>query len=225
MKLRKYGLTLSRLTQDEIEFVRLKRNSEEVRRYMEFRDEITPEMQQQWFNRINNFDNFYYIIEYNDRKIGLINDKNMDWQARTSESGLFFWDQEYINTFYPVLASLVLLDVGFYYLDWHKSFIHVMQDNPKAMDYVHQIGYKRCDGQDGVQNQLYFLTKENFEKKGSKMRQAAESFKDKEFSNGYVLLEPADYQSGLAQTIEGYFSKTGITLNRREMENGIMFFR
>jgi UDP-4-amino-4,6-dideoxy-N-acetyl-beta-L-altrosamine N-acetyltransferase len=225
MKLRKYGLTLSRLTQDEIEFVRRKRNSEEVRRYMEFREEITPEMQQQWFDRINNFDNFYYIIEYKGRKIGLINDKNMDWQARTSESGLFFWDQEYINTFFPILTSLVLLDVGFYYLDWHKSFIHVMKDNPKAIEYVHQIGYKLCEGQDGVQNQLYFLTKENFEKKGRKMRQAAESFKDKEFSNGYVLLEPQDYKSGLAQTIENYFAKTGILMNRIESEKGIMFFR
>jgi UDP-4-amino-4,6-dideoxy-N-acetyl-beta-L-altrosamine N-acetyltransferase len=225
MKLRKYGLTLTRLTQDEIEFVRLKRNSEEVRRYMEFRDEITPEMQQQWFNRINNFDNFYYVIEFNGLKIGLINDKNMDWNARTSESGLFFWDQEYINTFYPILASLVLLDVGFYYLDWHKSFIHVMRNNPKAMEYVHQIGYKLCEGQESIQNQLYYLTKENFEKKGRKMRQAAESFKEKEFSNGYVLLEPADYESNLAQTIESYFAKTGIKLNRKVTENGTLYFR
>jgi len=51
MKLHNYGLTLSRLTRNEIEFVRQKRNSEEVRRYMEFREEITPEMQQQWFDR------------------------------------------------------------------------------------------------------------------------------------------------------------------------------
>jgi len=225
MKLHNYGLTLSRLTRNEIEFVRQKRNSEEVRRYMEFREEITPEMQQQWFDRINNFDNFYYIIEYKGRKIGLINDKNMDWEARISESGLFFWDKEYINTFFPILASLVLLDVGFYYLDWYKSFIHVMRDNPKAIEYVHQIGYKLCDGQEKAKNQLYFLTKENFEKKGRKMRQAAETFKEKKFSNGYVLLEPIDYESGLAQTIENYFSKTGISLTRKETENGTMFFR
>lgn len=225
MRLRNYGLTLCRLTQDEIEFVRQKRNSEDVRRYMEFREEITPEMQQQWFDRINNFDNFYYIIEYKGRKIGLINDKNMDWEARTSESGLFFWDQEYIDTFFPILASLVLLDVGFYYLNWNKSFIHVMQDNPKAIEYVHQIGYKLCEDQEGKPNQLYFLTKENFEKKGRKLRQAAENFKENEFRNGYVLLEPQDYESGLAQTIENYFAKTGIILKRNETEKGIMYFR
>jgi len=225
MKLHKYGITLSRLTQDEIEFVRRKRNLEEVRRYMEFRDEITPEMQQQWFDKINNFENFYYIIEYDGRKIGLINDKNIDWQERTSESGLFFWDEEYINTFLPVLASLVLLEVGFYYLNWYKSYIHVMRDNPKAIEYVHQIGYRISEGQQDVQNQLYFLTKDNFEKKGRKIRRAAESFKDKEFGNGYVLLEPGDYASGLAQKIENYFARTGISLNRSETENGILFYR
>lgn len=225
MKVHKYGITLSRLTQDNIEFVRKKRNSEEVRHFMEFREEITPEMQQKWFDRINNFNNFFYLIEFNSRKIGLINDKNIDWQARTSESGLFFWDKEYINTFYPVLASLVLLEVGFYYLDWYQSFIHVLHDNPKAIEYVHQIGYELCDGQRGVHNQLYFLTKANFEKKGRKMRQAAESFKEKELSNGYVLLELIDYESGLAQTIESYFAKSGIILNRKKTENGILFYR
>jgi UDP-4-amino-4,6-dideoxy-N-acetyl-beta-L-altrosamine N-acetyltransferase len=225
MKLHKYGLTLSRLTQDEIEFVRQKRNSDEVRRYMEFRGEITPEMQQQWFDRINNFNNFYYIIEYKGLKIGLINDKNMDWEARTSESGLFFWDQEYINTFFPILASLVLLEIGFYYLNWQKSFIHVLRDNPKAIEYVQHLGYKRCEGQEEIQNQLYFLTRENFEKKGRKIRKAAESFKEKKVSDGYVILEPSDYKSGLAQTIENYFSKTGILLHRTEMENGIMYYK
>lgn len=225
MKVHKYGITLGRLTQDDIEFVRQKRNSEDVRHFMEFREEITPKMQQKWFDRINNFNNFYYLIGYNGRKIGLINDKDIDWQARTSESGLFFWDKEYINTFYPVLASLVLLDVGFYYLDWHKSFVHVMYDNPKAIEYVHQIGYELCEEQQSQENQLYYLTKANFEKKGRKMRKAAEAFKEKELGNGFVLLEPIDYESGLAQTIESYFAHSGIVLNRKKTENGIMFYR
>jgi hypothetical protein len=34
MKICKYGITLNRLRQEDIEFVREKRNSEEVRRFM-----------------------------------------------------------------------------------------------------------------------------------------------------------------------------------------------
>ena len=42
---------------------------------MEFHEEITPHMQENWFNRINNDNNLYYIIQYEGNDIGLINIK------------------------------------------------------------------------------------------------------------------------------------------------------
>ena len=109
MLIRMFGITLRRMRLQDIELVREKRNLDEVQQFMAYRNYITPEMQLMWFNSINNFDNFYYLIEYQGKTIGLLNDKKMDWQARTSESGLFLWDAEYLNTFVPVLASLVFL--------------------------------------------------------------------------------------------------------------------
>ncbi len=225
MKICKYGITLSRLRQEDIEFVREKRNSEEVRRFMEFREEITSEMQQKWFDSINNFENFYYLIEYKGAKIGLLNDKNMDWKARTSESGLFLWDESYINTIVPVLASLCLLDVGFYYLNWNMSFIKVLRDNPKAIEYVNNLGYLICEGQENVENQQYYLTKELFETRGKKIQKAARAFIDEESGEGYLLLEPADYESGIAQIIENYFLENQIYLHRRGVKGSRMYFR
>ncbi len=225
MIVRKYGLTLRRLTRDDIELVRQKRNSEEIRRVMNFREEITPGMQVKWFERIDNFENFYYIVEYQGKKVALINDKNMDWKARTSESGLFFWDQDYISTFIPILTSLVLLEVGFYYLDWHISYIHVMRDNFAAIGYAQQIGYELCDGQDEEENQLYFLTRDNFEKKSKNIRRAARTFHDQESGEGYLILEPADYESGLAQQIEAYFQSAGIIMNSVMTEEGKRLYR
>ena len=225
MIVRKYGITLRRLSLEDIELVRQKRNSEEIRQVMQFKEEITPEMQLNWFKRINNFENYYYIVEYNGRKVALINDKNMDWNARTSESGLFFWDKEYINTFIPILASLVLLDVGFHYLDWKTSYIHVMRDNFAAIGYAQQIGYEVCEGQEEEENQLYRLSRENFESKSRNIRRAANAFLDEESSEGYLLLEPDDYKSGLAQRIEEYFTSAGIHFNIKETGKGKMFFR
>ena len=49
MKLEKYGICLEKLTHDKIELVRRWRNHPKIRRYMEFREEITPEMQEKWF--------------------------------------------------------------------------------------------------------------------------------------------------------------------------------
>ena len=117
MKLIKYGLTLKRLTKEDIELLRNWRNSESVNRFMEYREYITPEMQEKWFESINNPNNFYYIIIYNDEKIGLINDKGFDrFGKATSEAGLFIAVDKYKNTFVPVLASLILLEVSFFYL-------------------------------------------------------------------------------------------------------------
>ncbi len=221
----KYGLVLRRLQLEDIELVRQKRNSEEIRRVMHFKGEITPEMQLKWFHSINNFNNYYYIVEYEGKKVALINDKNMDWEARTSESGLFFWDKDYIQTFLPILASLVLLDIGFYYLDWKTSFIHVMRDNFAAIGYAQQIGYEICEGQEEEENQLYYLSLENFETKSRNIRRAARAFQDNEYPEGYLLLEPADFESGLAARIEEYFEKAGIIFNIELTEQGKRFYR
>jgi len=225
MKICKYGITLNRLRQEDIEFVREKRNSDEIRRFMEFREEITPEMQQKWFDSINNFENFYYLIEYKGTRIGLLNDKNMDWKARTSESGLFLWDDSYINTMVPVLASLCLLEVGFYYLDWNTSHIKVLSSNSKAIEYVNSLGYVLCEGQENTENQLYFLTKELFETKGKKIQKAAKAFLEDESGDGYLLLEPFDYESGLALKLEEYFLEAGVYLHRKGMAGSRKYFR
>jgi UDP-4-amino-4,6-dideoxy-N-acetyl-beta-L-altrosamine N-acetyltransferase len=224
MKICKYGITLSRLREEDLEMVRQKRNSEEVNRYMEFREEITPEMQQKWFESINNFENFYYIISWQGRKIGLLNDKNMDWKAHTSESGLFLWEEEFKDTIVPVLASLCLLDVGFYYLDWNTSYIRVLRDNAKAIAYVNSLGYMLTDGQENVENQLYYLTRELLETRGRKIRKAARAFMD-ESGEGYVFLESFDYESGLALQIENYFTENRIYLHRKGTGGGRMYFR
>ncbi len=225
MKICKYGVTLNRLRHQDIEFVREKRNSEEIRKVMEFREEITPEMQEKWFESINNFENFYYLIEYKGTKIGLLNDKNMDWTARNSESGLFLWDESYIKTIVPVLASLCLLEVGFYYLNWNTSYVKVLRNNPQAIEYVSSLGYELAEGQESVENQLYHLTKSLFESKGKKIQQAARAFLDETSNEGYLLLEPDDYESGIAQKIENYFLEAGIYLHRKGIAGSRMYFK
>ena len=52
--IKKYGVTLEKLTHQKIEIVRQWRNDPKIDKYMEFHEEITPQMQENWFNRINN---------------------------------------------------------------------------------------------------------------------------------------------------------------------------
>lgn len=225
MIIRKYGITLRRLVLEDIELVRQMRNSEDIRQVMQFREEITPEMQLKWFESINNFENYYYIVEYQGKDVALINDRKMNWEARTSESGLFFWDKNYINTFIPILSSLVMLEMGFYYLDWNISYIHIMRDNFAAIGYCQQIGYELADGQDEEENQLYFLSRKNFELKGRNIRRAAKAFIDEESGEGYVLFEAKDYKSGIAQRLEQYFAEANVHLNSKVIAQGKLYFR
>ena len=62
MELNSYGLVLKRLGYQNIEMVRMWRNSEAVRQYMEFKGHITIEMQKRWFKSLNKDYDYYYII-------------------------------------------------------------------------------------------------------------------------------------------------------------------
>ena len=114
MKIRKYGITLIRLKEEHLELVRKWRNNPEIQQHMEYQEYITPEMQKNWFSSINNIYNSYYIIEYEKKYIGLINEKNIDYENKTAEAGLFIWDKNYLNTHIPLLASLSMLEIGFH---------------------------------------------------------------------------------------------------------------
>lgn len=142
MIVEKYGITLKRITVDDIELIRKKRNSEYISSRMIFREKITAEQQLVWFNSVNNFHNFYYLIYFEGKPIGLINDKNIDWQGRTSEAGLFIWEKQYFKTIVPSLAALCLLEMGFEVLTWNKTTIKVLQSNNEALAFNKQVGFE-----------------------------------------------------------------------------------
>ena len=98
MKITNYGVTLSRLTEDKIELVRNWRNDPKIAQYMEFKEHITPEMQLNWFKKINNENNYFFIIEFEGKEIGLINVKDIHYSEKVGEGGIFIYDDNYLNS-------------------------------------------------------------------------------------------------------------------------------
>ena len=129
MEISGYGVTLRRLTEDKIEMVRNWRNDPKIQQYMEFRDYITPEMQKKWFERINNDNNYYFIIVYKDKEIGLINIRDIDYETKDGEPGIFIYDDEYLNTDVPMRASFCMADFVWNTLKLEKMHIHVLRNN------------------------------------------------------------------------------------------------
>jgi len=162
MKLEKYGVTLTRITHDKIELVRNWRNDPKIAMYMEFRDFITPEMQEEWFKKIDNDNNYFFIIEYGGKEIGLINIKDIDYEQKTGEGGIFIYDDSYLNSDVSFRASLCICDFFFETLNLERKIAHVLNDNKRAIQYNLLLGFEKQPNQEDAYNQLYYLEKEKY---------------------------------------------------------------
>lgn len=222
MKFFKYGIVLERLREEDIELVRQWRNSDPVRLNMKYQEVITPEQQQQWFRSVNNLRFNYYMILYKGEKIGLLNDKNIDWELRTSESGIFLGRTEFYNTFVPYLVSVAGIESTFYLMSWNRQYAHIMRSNITAVRFNLQLGYQLCDGQKDIDHQRYEITRDSFERKAGKIRKAVRLLAQNELQ-ARVLLEKGDYEIGLAQKFEELLNMSPYPLEREERAEGIWY--
>lgn len=165
MILEGYGVKLRRLTETDLELLRCWRNDPKIQQYMEYRDYITKEMQSKWFQRINNDNNYYFIIEYEAEDIGMINIRDIDYDEGVGEPGMFIYKDEYLNSDIAFRASFCMGDFIWNNLNLKKLRIHVLRDNRRAIEYNKFFGYKLSEGQEYVQNQEYILTKDDADNK------------------------------------------------------------
>ena len=222
MKLTKYGITLRRIRLEDIELIRQWRNSPQISQFMEYRDNIRPEMQRKWFQSVNNNNNFFYIIEYQQKDIGLINSSKVEWDTVSSEGGIFLWDEQYYETFVPVWASLCLLETSYFILNAGKSYIKTLNDNERAKKLNTHLGYVLEPGQEGVYNQVYVMTASSFKLKATKLIKAAALLAGPELSGHSVFFDQEDIRSGLADFVDSKINKETI-LEYRETEQGRLY--
>jgi RimJ/RimL family protein N-acetyltransferase len=172
MNYSRYVITFHFLKEDDIEQVRQWRNDPLVAASHEFNGHITPEMQQEWFRSVNNIENLYTIVEYQGEKIGVINMKNIDWEARVCEGGIFLPDPEYHQTILPAMISYIATEIIFLMFDWNVGYARVLKQNTKVQEFVRMLGYELMMGQEGVNNQWYQITRESFEKCSPRIKKA-----------------------------------------------------
>lgn len=196
MIITKGNFLFRRLTADDIELVRSWRNSEMITQYMEYKDHITSEMQQAWFHSVDNVNNMYFIIEYKGEKIGVINAKDIDWETKSMETGVFFGVKKYLNTEVPLLAILIFGELGVVNFDL-TVYAHILKSNKRAIRYNKLMGFRLCEGQEENENQLYKMSRETHLKKARLLRAAFFHI----LGNKEIVLtfENHDYESGYAQ--------------------------
>lgn len=189
---------------------------------MHYQEIISPEQQREWFKSINNLHSHYVIIEYQGEKIGLLNDKNIDWENLTSETGIFIGRPEFYQTVVPYLVSVAGIETSFYFAGWKKQYAHILRSNVNAIQFTAQLGYTLCEDQEGIDHQKYVLTRESFEKTAGKIRKAVRlaASGDTKFK---VLFESLDYETGIAQKFEELLKQNPIPYERREAKEGVWY--
>lgn len=160
----KYGVTLRKLTYAKIELVRFWRTHPKIAKFMTYQGNITLEQQEIWFQKINNSGkDFYFIIEVDDKEIGVINIKDVDFVKSEGEPGIFIWDDDYLDSDFSFRASLCLNDFVFYDLKLEKMRAHVLADNKNAVKFNKFWGFKLSSNQENAVIHEYTLEKKEYE--------------------------------------------------------------
>ncbi len=155
MKISNYGVELLSITESDLEMVRNWRNQSDVADFMFFQEGISPEMQQKWFNSLDE-SSIYLIIQQEGVKIGVINVKDINWRTRTGEAGIYIGDSSYRNSAVPMQAVFAMMDAFFFEFNFAKLKATVRQENEDGIDFNVQLGY-RVDSKDNERVKLYIF--------------------------------------------------------------------
>lgn len=145
MKTRGFGVELVRLKREHIELLRYWRNHPDISVFMDYQTFITEEMQMKWYKSLDAARDFYFIIAYQNKDIGLIHLSDILWNEKSGQAGLFIWEQKYWKTHVPVFASVNLINLAFDFLGLKELEAKVMNNNKPAIIYNERLGFKVSD--------------------------------------------------------------------------------
>lgn len=220
---KRFGISFHLLKENDIELVRQWRNDPVVANNYEFRDHITPEMQKEWFKTINNTSNLYTVIEFKGEKIGVINIKNIDWEKKECEGGIFIPYPRFHQTYLPAIISYVTTEIIFVLFDWNIAYAHVLKERRSNQEFVRQLGYELAPGQENVSNQKWIITRESFEKKAKKLNRAIGVLVNVN-EPGSLLIEKDESEDPLILQWEALASKSSRINNVEKTAEGRFYY-
>ena len=172
LKLERYGVCLRLIGPEDLEMVRQWRNSPEVANFMAYREQISADMQQNWYKSVCEKGDLYFIINIEGKDIGVINLKDIDLVNGEAEGGIFIADKSFQNTHVTYSASLCQGDFAFEILRLQRAKAHILDSNKRAIRYNLSIGYKPTEQVENGINRLYLLERDDYYNMSSKIKKA-----------------------------------------------------
>ena len=198
MIIEKYGLLLKRVTHGDIETIRQGRNRDFVRKKMLDQQRISTEQQEAWFHAINNSRHcLYFVIQHNGQSIGLAHSKDIDWETREDEGGIFVWNEHYIGSGIPAIASIIMMQLCFSVVGLERTYASIHPDNTEIQNYNLALGYTFSESRNRM-----VLTRAAYQAHIGKLRRIAGQGKDvSALSAKDITIEEADRHTPLFQNM------------------------
>ena len=137
------NVSLKLIQQEDIELIRNWRNSKDVSQHFIFRGHISKEQQKKWFEKKSTSGkDYYFLIVVDTEPIGLVFTKNIDWDRREGETGIFIAKKDFRNSLVSFEASYLLGRHFFETLNLLKAKIEILESNERALRYNKALGFK-----------------------------------------------------------------------------------
>lgn len=145
MELSFLSYKLVKLKIDHLEMVRNWRNSENINQYMVYKNHISKSQQLDWFKKINNKHNFYFIIYKDDTPIGVVDIKDVDWKTKSADTGIFIALEKYWQTDASTSTLVMIVPFVLTVLKLENIYCKVLATNKAVISYNQSAGYSIVD--------------------------------------------------------------------------------
>lgn len=137
---------LTQITIDDCEdFIRW-RNSDFIRSYFIYRQDITLEEQQIWVrDKVDTGIVAQFVIwdRVDNKKIGCTYLQKIDKEKKEAEFGIFIGEQEYIGCGRGAEAAKKMIEFGFEKLGLERIYLRALKENTRAIKSYQKAGFKR----------------------------------------------------------------------------------
>lgn len=165
-----FNIKYTLITENDLEKLRQWRNSDYVRSKMRYQGIISPEQQLNWYNNLDKERNFYFIVSSGGVELGMSNIKNIDYENRTSEPGIFFIDEKFNNGEFSINCAVIMIETSFYFFGANNMHSMAMKDNKPGLDFNTTLGFKPVAEYDTYID--YNLTREDGLQNSQRIRKA-----------------------------------------------------
>lgn len=170
-----FGLNLRVMRPEHLEMVRVGRNSDAVKKYMHFTEEITPAMQQKWFTSIDNLNHLFCVIEYDGKQPGIAYARDINYETSRFEHGTLIWDTSLHDGVVGSAATLAMNELMFNLYQIDTVYFHFLKDNIRSFRNQDQLGAKIVMEENGMTYRAEGTAEGQYNKKYQKYLKAVQT--------------------------------------------------